>query len=697
MMSDGRILPIEEIKVGDKLMGADGKPRNVLRLYRGFDKMYLVKQARGINYRVNSQHILSLREAYKSTHTQAGRKRTYFQHKSDRLVNIALPDYLPQSGKWKKRHQGWKSFGLDFPEQKVNLDAYYLGLWLGDGTSGSQDITTTDAEVIEFLDEFAKENNCSLNRKTDVTFGLIYRTHSESGKGKTNPIRQGLAFYNLFKNKHIPKEYLFNSRKTRLSLLAGLIDSDGYFKKGYEISQKNESLADDILFLVCSLGFYATKREKLSKMKRADGSVYSCKTFTISFSCDDYSQIPVKITRKKCDFRRQKNGSNLYSKISLQEDGFDEYFGFEIDGDHLFLLEDFTVVHNTYNILIFLIIYALGVKGKTITIARQTMPSNRTTAMRDFFEILETLHLYDEKNHNKTASEYTLNGNLFEFIGLTESRRVRGRKRHIGYINEANETRYETFMQLAFRTTEKIIIDYNPSETYSYIYDSVENREDCDLLVTTYKDNPFLEAELVREIELLKDANPEYWKVYGLGEVAGNQKLVFSHFKQISEANFPYLRGEKILGLDFGYNNPSALVEATFWENTLFWRELLYESKLTNSQLIDRLRFIPEALNYPIFADCAEPDRIEEIRLAGFDCRPAYKNHKTTIDFVQSKPLRILESSGNGLREVKKYSWKTDKDGNIIDGEVVDFDNHAMDAARYASVQFGRINSWDFD
>ena len=221
--------------------------------------------------------------------------------------------------------------------------------------------------------------------------------------------------------------------------------------------------------------------------------------------------------------------------------------------------------------------------------------------------------------------------------------------------------------------------------------------DDCDLLVTTYKDNPFLEAELVREIELLKDANPEYWKVYGLGEVAGNQKLIYSHFKQISEANFPFQRGEKILGLDFGYNNPSALVESTLWEDTLHWRELLYESKLTNSQLIEKLKMIPEAYKYPIYADCAEPDRIAEIQSAGFDCRPAYKIHKTTIDYVQSKPLRILESSGNALREVKKYSWKTDKDGNIIDGEVVDFDNHAMDGGRYASFQFSKLNGWEAD
>lgn len=356
----------------------------------------------------------------------------------------------------------------------------------------------------------------------------------------------------------------------------------------------------------------------------------------------------------------------------------------------------------TYNILIFLVILAINLNPeisgkKIITIARQTMPSLRATAMRDFFEILDFLHLYDEKNHNKTNNEYILNGHVFEFIGLTESKRVRGRKRNICYINEANETDYETFFQLNIRTTESMIIDYNPSDTYSWIYDQVETREDCDLLVTTFLDNPFLEEQLVQEILLLKDANPEYWKIYGQGMIAGNQKLVFSHWQKISEANYPFERGEKILGMDFGHTAPSTLIEVTFWENTLYWRELLYEPKLTNTRLIEKLQFIPEALKYPIFADCAEPDRIEEIQLAGFDCRPAYKNHKSTIDYVRSKPLKILDTSSNILSEIKKYSWKTDKEGKIIDGEVVDFDNHSMDGGRYASYQIGKLNTWEAD
>jgi phage terminase large subunit len=149
----------------------------------------------------------------------------------------------------------------------------------------------------------------------------------------------------------------------------------------------------------------------------------------------------------------------------------------------------------TYNVLLYWIILLTQQKGKTLTIARQTMPALRASAMRDFFDILNKLKIYDEGSHNKTNNEYSLYGNLVEFIGLNESMRVRGRKRDYLFLNEANECDLEAFRQLAFRTTEKIVLDYNPSEAFSWIYDDVEKRDDCDLLVTTYKDNPFLDSK----------------------------------------------------------------------------------------------------------------------------------------------------------------------------------------------------------
>lgn len=347
----------------------------------------------------------------------------------------------------------------------------------------------------------------------------------------------------------------------------------------------------------------------------------------------------------------------------------------------------------TYNVLLFLIlVWAKVAENQICTVARNTMPALRASAMRDFFDILNRLSLYRPANHNKTNNEYQLGANLFEFIGVDESERVRGRKRNVLFLNEANENDLESFRQLALRTTDKIIIDYNPSEAFSWIYDDVETRDDCELVVTTYKDNPFLEESLVSEIERLRDADDDYWKIYGLGEIASGSSRIFTHWRPITDSQYPYKKGEQIFGLDFGYNNPSALTEIVLYDNTLHWRELLYETKLTTADLIERLKTFPElynkekskATNARIVADSAEPKTIEEIQRAGFNIEAAYKNVKDTIDFVKSKALRIHEGSANLLREIKRYSWKVDKNGKTLD-EVVKFDDHAIDAGRYGS------------
>jgi phage terminase large subunit len=338
----------------------------------------------------------------------------------------------------------------------------------------------------------------------------------------------------------------------------------------------------------------------------------------------------------------------------------------------------------TVNTLVYWAVRLLRETGKTLTVARQTMPALRASAMRDFFEILNRLNLYDESQHNKTANEYHLNGNLVEFIGLNESMRVRGRKRDYLFLNEANECDAEAFRQLSFRTTEKIVLDYNPSEAFSWIYDDVETRDDCDLLVTTYLDNPFLEPSLVSEIERLRDADVDYWKIYGLGEIASGSTRIFTHWRTVTDSEYPHGKGERAYGLDFGYNNPTALTETILYDNTLFWREMLYETKLTTSDLIERLKAFPELKGARLVGDAAEPKTIEEIGRAGFRIVGGHKGVKDTVDFVKSKSLRIHEGGANLLREVKRYSWKKDKNDKVLD-EVVAFDNHAIDAGRYGS------------
>lgn len=334
----------------------------------------------------------------------------------------------------------------------------------------------------------------------------------------------------------------------------------------------------------------------------------------------------------------------------------------------------------TYNVLIWFVMKYLQETGKVLTVARETMPALKASAMRDFFEILDALGIYREVDHNRTRNEYTLNGNLIEFIGVSESDRVRGRKRDDLFINEVNEITLDSWRQLAFRTTRKIVVDYNPSEPEGFVYEDIENRDDCDLHVTTYKDNPFLERAVVDEIERLQDADEEYWKIYGLGVPGSGATKVYTHWREGESPNV----GQKVYGLDFGYNNPTGLLEVTLHDNVLYWREMLYQSKLTNSDLIEKLKTFPELNGRTIIADCAEPNRIEEISRAGFKIEPANKAVKDGIDYVKSHPLRIDASGINIIREVKRYAWKLDKENKPTD-DVVKFDDHLMDAGRYAS------------
>ena len=213
----------------------------------------------------------------------------------------------------------------------------------------------------------------------------------------------------------------------------------------------------------------------------------------------------------------------------------------------------------TYNILLYIIFhYSLKNTGKTITICRKTFPSVRASVMRDFLDILKIHNCYFEANHNKSNHEYKINGNLVEFISLDQPQKVRGRKRNLLFINEANELDYEDWQQLIFRTDEKIILDFNPSDEYHWIYDKVIPRQDADFNITTYLDNSFLSDSIKEEIERLKYTDEQYWQIYGLGIKGISKSTIFSYVEvnQIPEdAEFISF------GADAGYtNDPTTLV-----------------------------------------------------------------------------------------------------------------------------------------
>jgi len=346
MLSNGKIKKVENIKVGDKLMGDDSTSRNVLALGRGREKMYEIKPVKGDSYVVNESHILSLKM------TKAGKKgdkhqtingKRYFK---DDIVDICIKDYLKLPKYLKECLKGYR-VPVKFPEKKVDLDPYVLGYWLGDGTSRSPQITTIEEPVIEYFRYYCNDLGLHLTQgKDSKTTRHSLHYYMSSGKSKKNPMLNMLRKHNVLNNKHIPHIYKCNSKDIQLELLAGIIDSDGSLSHGgYDIIQKNERLLDDIIYVARSLGFaaYKTKCEKscMYKGEKKTGTYY--RTFIHGKGVE---YIPVKVERKKTNKRKQiKNVLNTGIKvIPLQED---EYYGFQIDGNSRFVLGDFTVTHNT--------------------------------------------------------------------------------------------------------------------------------------------------------------------------------------------------------------------------------------------------------------------------------------------------------------------------------------------------------------
>ena len=343
----------------------------------------------------------------------------------------------------------------------------------------------------------------------------------------------------------------------------------------------------------------------------------------------------------------------------------------------------------TYNILLWIIFqYCDKNTDKTITVCRKSFPSLRASVMRDFFDILREHELYREEYHNKSNHEYYLNGNLVEFISLDQPQKIRGRKRNLLYINEANELFFEDWQQLIFRTDGRIILDYNPSDSFHWIYDKVITRDDCDFHQTTYKDNPFLDKSIVEEIERLRGTDDDYWRIYGLGERGASRATVFQY--QVAEEP----KGQLIsLGLDFGFtNDPTSLVKVYKDGDNLYIQELLYHTNLTNQDISDKFNELGLTRFDEIWADSAEPKSIEELHRMGWNVKPTAKGADSImagIDILKRHKIFVTKESKNALREFQNYKWQEDKNGNLLNRPIDAF-NHAIDATRYAT--FNRLS-----
>ena len=379
LMYDGSIKMVQDVIVGDKVMGDDSKCRNVLSLGRGEDELFDVMYSNGEKYGVNSEHIMCLKQSgmniIKTLKTTSGKpmyKVSYFA-KNDYKIHSKRFCVLEEAEKYlydmKLEHdcieipvktllklpkyirtnlKGYKT-GVEFSSKKVTFDPYIIGAWLGDGTSKKSEITNQDAAILHYLKTELKKYNLNLVHRSEYTYGISYDMHGHDTRNNKNKFLQALKDYNLIGNKHIPDDYKINDRKTRLELLAGIIDTDGSYcnkSKGYDIVQKNKVLAGDILFVARSLGFTANMKE-CEKSCMYKGGKKTGTYYRTHISGDDLSSIPVKCPRKMAISKRVINKDNMVMGITIEPRGWGEYYGFELDRNHKYVLGDFTVTHNT--------------------------------------------------------------------------------------------------------------------------------------------------------------------------------------------------------------------------------------------------------------------------------------------------------------------------------------------------------------
>ena len=339
----------------------------------------------------------------------------------------------------------------------------------------------------------------------------------------------------------------------------------------------------------------------------------------------------------------------------------------------------------TYNIILWIIFeYCTKNNNKIITICRKTFPSLRATVLRDFMTILKEHGIYSENFHNRSNSEYSLFGNLVEFISLDQPQKIRGRKRDLLFINEANELYFEDWQQLLFRTQDKIILDFNPSDEYHWIYDKVITRDDCAFFKTTYLDNPFVEDSIIAEIERLKETDEQYWQVYGLGERTASRSTIFK-YNEVTE--IPIHANLIAYGMDFGYSNdPSTMVSVYTQDHNLYIKEHLYRTQMTTRDIDIFLKEERLSRN-PIYADSAEPRLIAELRRMGHNIFPSVKGKDSInagIDLLKRYKIHILSSSHNAIQEFRNYKWREDKTGMLVNIPE-DKHNHIIDPCRYAT------------
>ena len=333
-----------------------------------------------------------------------------------------------------------------------------------------------------------------------------------------------------------------------------------------------------------------------------------------------------------------------------------------------------------------IILRALEEKGKRFLITRKTLPALRMSCLQLVKDLLNEYEIPYE--FNKSVSEMWIGDNQILFKSLDNPEKIKSSEFNYIWAEEATELTHQDYLQLRLRLRRKnevnnqMFMTLNPIDQFHWIRTQILDAPGGEIasLQSNYKMNPFLPDEYIEQLEGLAEIDENYYRIYALGEWGVLQNLIYPNWDVVDR--MPENYDEIVYGLDFGYVNPTALLEIRIKENEIWVKEIIYQSYLTNAELIDLLKEKIDR-DVSIYADSAEPQRIQEIYQAGFNVYSSEKDVSFGINKVKQYKMHILEDSVNLIKEIRSYKWKEDKEGRILE-EPVKFNDHAMDAMRYA-------------
>jgi phage terminase large subunit len=348
----------------------------------------------------------------------------------------------------------------------------------------------------------------------------------------------------------------------------------------------------------------------------------------------------------------------------------------------------------TYAILPILIDIATKAPLSEISVVAESIPHLKRGAMKDFKKIMvETGRFFDDR-WNATDFKYTFaNGSQIEFFSADNDAKLRGARRDWLYMNEANNMNFHSYTELASRTKKGVYLDWNPTNPF-WFHDELINDSDVDFLIINYLDNeacPESALNFINKAKQKADQGSGFWtnwyRVYGLGEIGSLEGVVFNNWVQCDKIpdNAEFIS----YGLDWGFtNDPTSLIAAYRYEGKIYVDELLYQTQLTNSDIVGKLKALGVSTSQCIVADSAEPKSIQDLTNAGFYVEPARKGPdsiKASIDRLQQYEIVVTKSSLNLIKELRQYKWAKDREGKALNAPE-DVMNHAIDCLRYVGL-----------